>query len=148
MNVTSENRKAAISALGRTNGYPDLKRLFESGKLDRKFAIDEIRRSIYIFERHFMIGELSTTSNIPETEVKDIAGRLVLGLCKSAEYKLKIGASGEAHQILEHAGDVIADYGFVRTPEVWNRYHDLYIRVCDQMNENIRIYGKSQHRMR
>lgn len=144
MRVSSEVRKQAISALCRRDGYGDLRNLFVQGRIDKKFAENEIRRSIYIFERHFMIGKLSQATEIEERKVKEIARTLCFGLMKTAEFKLKISMAGEAAEICERIADIISDYGFVHDKELWDSYHDVHMRTSEQITANWKEYEHSQ----
>ncbi len=98
MPVSSVVRRRAITALCRHDGYPKVEEMFRDGTLGRKFAIDEIRRSASVFERHFMVEQLSKAANIGPDEVNGIVRKLCLGLIRSAEFKLNACKAAEVAQ--------------------------------------------------
>lgn len=133
MAVQPQLRKEAMGALCRRDGYNHLHSMFERKLLGKDFAVAEMRRSMYVFERHFMVEKLRLAAGIAKAEEREIAKKLCFGLLKSAEFYMKKGEPGSAMGVCRKIEDIVCDYGLHHDKDFWVKYHTLHVAANDQL---------------
>lgn len=130
MQISKEIRQQALTALGKREGLSTLVSMFNDGRLDRNFAVREIKRRVPDYQAFRRVEVLCEAAGIGRRELQEIANEVCLRLLRVGFYYLGKGNTDKASSIESQVESLICDYGLSK---------DENGNVSSAMREKIRL---------